>query len=177
MSSDAPTFPTNLSDATFPVDWNIPKHLARFVWQEDSQGSLTVKVYPSDMGPGGMKTNKSTQPLLQVSIRNIRLPSFPFKTTWLNKLRVNTSAVFSPLPHGGGRWGELPGTDRWTKISPIISSKRSKLVVVDMSQRDDAIRVGHWHPNFWPGRGRWRLGMMMEVACMVLDLPETWRFK
>ena len=38
--------------------------------------------------------NESTQPLLQVSVKEIQLPSFPFKTTWPNQLRVNTSAGF-----------------------------------------------------------------------------------
>lgn len=30
------------------IDWNIPKHLARFVWTDHADGSTSVQVYPHD---------------------------------------------------------------------------------------------------------------------------------
>ncbi|PFH59769.1 hypothetical protein XA68_11900 [Ophiocordyceps unilateralis] len=157
-------------------DWNIPKHLARFEWERNYDGSQTVKVFPHDMTTDDNETHSSSRPFFRATMKNIPfIPSFPFSTSWLKYVGIPTRAVHPQLPEGKGSQGELPGTDRWCIISPAIKGNDTALITIDMSQNEGEDEDGGDGGNFWPGLGRWHVGMKMKNAVMTLGPPdETW---
>lgn len=153
------------------VDWNIPKHLARFKFQDLPDGSTNVKVFPHDSIDDRTEAHPSETPFFQASIKPWKwVPSFPVSLGWLKNIGMDISLVQPPLPEGGGSHSELPGTDRWCKILPVMSSPRAKLAWIDMSQRDSEGALQAQYEHFWPGLGQWQLGVKMEDC--VLDFPE-----
>ncbi|KAH7159848.1 hypothetical protein B0J13DRAFT_539787 [Dactylonectria estremocensis] len=156
-------------------NWGVPKHLARFDWASNTDGSTTVKVFPHDMNPQDTaEANASPVPFFQATFKPWRFaPSFPLRTSWLDYLGITSTLVLPPLPQGTGSQGELPGTDRWYKIVPQQYSRRTMVGWFDIAQhRDDNGRLTGDHENFWPGLGRWQLGMKMENADLALNAAE-----
>ena len=170
------------------VDWNIPKHLAAFEWHTDSSSSTTiVKVYPHDTSPdpgqsGSYNTSESVPsktPFFQVSFRPVPFtPAFPFSARLFNYLGIDATLVQPPLPEGkDASEKELPGTDRWCAIDPVQSSWKTKVGWFDMRQETDesgcvaGLAEGD---NFWPGIGRWHLGLRMEDATIEFGEGRYW---
>ncbi|KAI0482577.1 hypothetical protein GGR56DRAFT_670437 [Xylariaceae sp. FL0804] len=131
------------------VNWNVPKHLARFEWAELPDGSTRVRVYPleddDDEGSGGggglgggggpPRRRRRQRPLFQAAFRPVRwAPRFPLSSAWLRFVGVDASLVQPPLPRGPGS-EELPGTDRWCRVVPSQSTRRCALGWLDLSQR------------------------------------------
>ncbi|KPM46141.1 hypothetical protein AK830_g487 [Neonectria ditissima] len=160
-------------------DWNVPKHLARFDWSNNPDGSTTIKVFPHDTHPDDdiAEATASPVPFFQASFKPWRFaPSFPFATTWVNYLGITSTLVNPPLPQGNGSQGELPGTNRWCSVVPQQYSRRTMLGWFDIAQhRDDKGQLTGEHDNFWPTLNRWQLGMKMENADLAFGHPEeTW---
>lgn len=155
----------------YQLDWNIPKHLARFDWEEAPDKSLTVRVFPHDTFGDETEATASSTPFFQATMKKVPLiPSFPFSSRWLSHIGIDLEAVHPPLPEGQGSLGELPGTKSWCAFTPNFSGKTVSFVTFDMQQyRDDDKKLSQRSTNFWPGLGRWRVGMMMENATMELD--------
>lgn len=128
-------------------------------------------MFPHDTDGDASEARPSAAPLFQASFAPLaRAPAFPFATRWLGYLGLNTTVVMPPLPRGPGSQGELPGTDRWLSFVPCQYSRRTRLGWFDLRQRPGAP-----HDNFWPGLGRWQLGLVMEDAEVVFDEPlDTW---
>ena len=102
--------------------------------------------------------------------------------------------VQPPLPEGKGSLGELPGTDRWCKVLPLEYSKRTSLGWWDLRQDEgtgaevteqDSLlgngsgegsgeQAGTGFKNWWPGFGRWRIGLKMEDTTIYFDDGEHW---
>ena len=87
--------------------------------------------------------------------------------------------VQPPLPTGKGE--QLPGTNDWCAIMPLQTSNRTSLGWWDMARKcvDGGSSLlegdGHRgrevkHEHFWPGIGKWRIGMKMEDA--TIEFPE-----
>jgi hypothetical protein len=87
--------------------------------------------------------------------------------------------VQPPLPTGKGE--ELLGTEDWCAIMPLQASKRASLGWWDMTMKcvdesSSPLEGGGneggevKHENFWPGIGKWRIGMKMEDA--TIEFPE-----
>ncbi|KID70324.1 uncharacterized protein G6M90_00g085520 [Metarhizium brunneum] len=166
------------------LNWNTPKHLARFDWHFGPGGAVTVKVYPHDTHGDASEAQPSAVPFFQATWAPIRfVPAFPFATGWVNRLGLDTTLVMPPLPRGRGSRGELPGTDAWCSLAPNQYSRRTRLGWFDIAQPeaaaaadDDADTAPEHHPNFWPGLRRWQLGLKMENADLRFDLPiDVWR--
>ncbi|RGP63331.1 hypothetical protein FSPOR_8699 [Fusarium sporotrichioides] len=163
-------------------DWNVPKHLAEFIWTDNSDGSTTVKVYPNDTAPIDSSSGFSesavpaSTPFFQATFKPVGYtPSFPFRTSWLNYLGFDPTLVFPPLPEGTGSQGELPGTDRWCSIVPQQSSSKCKLGWFDVEQyRNGDGNSDGTYENFWPGWRKWQIGFKMGDAVIGFDHPETW---
>ncbi|KAK7942400.1 uncharacterized protein PG986_011513 [Apiospora aurea] len=144
------------------MNWNIPKHLAKFVWADEADGSTTVKVYPHDTTPNdATESAPSALPFFQTTFS----PSSP------------------PLPgNPDAAHGELAGTQQWRAVVPGQASDRSSLGMFDMGQgKSDAVgdtgknAVGdEVFPNFWPGMPRLTLGLKMENAKISFGEPEIW---
>lgn len=99
-----------------------------------------------------------------------------------------------PLPQGDS--AELCGSDVWIKAKPELRSKKTRMVWWDMRQpktglageqtstaassETDALLAQNraestGDDNWWPGLGRWRLGLWLEDA--VLELGEAEEIK
>ncbi|KAF4446358.1 hypothetical protein F53441_9981 [Fusarium austroafricanum] len=161
-------------------NWNVPKHLAKFDWTNDSDGSTTVKVYPHDTLPLDSASTESASPdptpFFQATFKPMRFaPSFPFRTSWINYFGFDTTLVLPPLPEGSGSQGELPGTDRWCTVIPQQSTSKCMLGWFDVEQqRDQDGNVKGEFENFWPGWSKWQMGIKMQDSVIEFDLPETW---
>lgn len=159
----------------FYLDWNVPKHLARFDWTDNADGSTTVKVYPHDTHPENTtEATASSVAFFQTTFKPVRyMPAFPLATRWIDYLGFTSTLVQPPLPSGEGSQGELPGTDRWCSVIPLQYSRRTMAGWFDMQQ--DTSASGAKFENFWPGLGRWQVGLKMENAEVIFDDPEeTW---
>ncbi|KAK8013848.1 hypothetical protein PG990_007144 [Apiospora arundinis] len=146
------------------LNWNIPKHLAKFDWTESADGSTTVKVYPFDTAGAGptRRASPAPRPCPFPNDLHARPGGLPFSTD---------------LAHG-----ELAGTDRWRAVVPGQASARSSLGLFDMDQgRGDQVgdtgrnAVGdEFFPNFWPNTPRLTLGLRMDNAKISFGEPEIW---
>jgi hypothetical protein len=109
-------------------------------------------------------------------------------------LGMDLHIVQPPLPEGKGSLDELPGTDKWCKVLPLEYSKRASLGWWDlrqdvgkeenMTERDSLLangdgerggqQVGTGFENWWPGFGRWRMGIKLEDATISFPEGEYW---
>ncbi|GAP83435.1 hypothetical protein SAMD00023353_0202070 [Rosellinia necatrix] len=159
------------------TNWNIPKHLARFEWDDLGGGGTGVRVYPHDTTGDSSELRPNTVPLFQATFKPMRwTPSFPFSVSWLRYVGLGACLVQPPLPEGQGSQGELPGTERWCKIVPGQATKRASLAWADLSQRDERGEpvTSVAHENFWPGLGRWQIALKLDDAVIDFDDGIHW---
>jgi hypothetical protein len=158
-------------------DWNIPKHLASFDWHHAADGTTTVKVFPHDISGSSAEAAASPTPFFQGSFKPIPyVPSFPISTNLLKYVGLDATLAQPPLPEGPqASQGELPGTDRWCAIVPGQSTRRATVGWFDVQQenggQDGSRDEKTGHANFWPGLGRWHIGVRMENS--DIDFPEA----
>jgi len=152
-----------------------------------ADGGMSIEVYPYATDNSTLESTPSTTPFFSAVYRPISyLPSFPMSTGAARYMGMDLSIVQPPLPSGNGAFGELPGTDRWCQVLPSVYSRKTSLGWWDLKQRgaseEDALLgravVGNrdndtskeGYENWWPGFGRWRIGIKMEDA--IIDFPE-----
>lgn len=173
-----------MSKLSCEIDWNIPKHLAHFDFEDIQGGGIRIQVYPLLPDSTGHERIKSSTPFFTTTFQPVTyFPSFPASTDWAKYVGWDLGLVQPPLP--GGEGAELEGTEEWCKIAAVESSKKTSLGWFDLRQSRDVDerapllqgdQVEHEGPggnkyeNFWPGLGRWRIGIKMEDA--VIDFPE-----
>lgn len=162
------------------LHWNIPKHLARFEWVEDPTTTTTtrLKVFlPQEGGEDASAAQQGTAPFFQASFRTVPyVPSFPFSTAWAKYFGMDFTLVQPPLPEAGGEEAACVGTDQWCAFETTQASRRTHLVWWDLSQREggEGSKFSGLFENFWPGLGRWRLGVRMDDA--TVEIPEGKHF-
>ena len=161
------------------ADWNIPKHLARFTFTGLPDKAVSITVTPLD--------ENTTTPFFTATFKPIPyVPSFPASTSIAKYIGLDLDLVQPPLPEGKGTEEELPGTDRWCKITPYQSSRKVSLGWWDMKQEameEDSLLANEeissgansGNKNWWPGSGRWRIGMIMEDADIGFPEGEYWK--
>ena len=170
------------------TDWNIPKHLARFSFTTLHDNAIAIAVYPNVNNHSGVEINSKPTPVFSAVYKPISfLPRFPVSTGIAKYIGMDLSIVQPPLPEGNGANSELPGTDRWCQLLPLEYSEKTSLGWWDLNQggatETDALLGGadadedqgneggkNHFDNWWPGIGRWRIGLMMEDA--TIDFPE-----
>ncbi|KAH8881483.1 hypothetical protein GQ53DRAFT_511554 [Thozetella sp. PMI_491] len=158
-------------------NWNIPKHLAKFDWEDHPDGSVSVKVFPHDTADvyDAAEARPSDVPLFKGTFKPMRyLPSFPMSTRLYEAVGVDLGLIAPPLPTGAGSQGELVGTNRWCRSLPYQYSPNSSLLWVDMNQKDENGKAPDEFENFWPGIGRWTLGVVMKDAVVKFADGEHW---
>lgn len=156
---------------TLRADWNIPKHLAHFVWEDLPNGATQVKVFPRDTD-GGEAAAEPT-PLFKASFKTIPfIPSFPMSTSWAKYVGLDLSLVQPPVPQGVSE--EIVGTNQWCKSIITQYSSRMHLGWFNISQRDEHGDSGALFENFWPGLGQWQLGVKMDNAAIEVPEGEYW---
>jgi hypothetical protein len=163
-------------------DWNIPKHLAKFTFEDLPNGAVRIAVHPLETDSKGIESIPSKTPFFAATYKDIRyLPSFPSSTGPARYLGLDLSLVQPPLPEGKGALG---GTEEWCQLMPLEYSSKTSLGWWDLKRvgeanENDALLggdgdgdgvKGEGHENWWPGLGRWRIGMKMEDA--VVEFPE-----
>ena len=91
-----------------------------------------------------------------------------------------------PLPVGNLPEMEV-GTDNWVLCAPTLKSRRCRLIWLDMQQdqpAEDGVEddgspktasQDKSADNWWPGMGRWKLGMSMDDATMVIGEPQMFK--
>lgn len=164
------------------IDWNIPKHLARFDWSENSLGELTVKVYPHDTTDDPTEAKPAEKPWFQATWKLDLLGGLPFSTDLYKILGVNTTLAQPPLPQKESHYGELPGTNHWAATIPGQASKRASLGFLDLRQGDGDVVEGQdtnivgdeYYPNFWPGLLPLHPALKLENATITFSDPEIW---
>jgi hypothetical protein len=165
-------------------DWNIPKHLANFDWTENADGSTTVKVFPYDTTGDPSESTPASKPWFQTTFSPLA-GAVPFSTDTYAYLGINATLAQPPLPNGNGdaSLGELPGTETWAATVPGEASDQTWLGVFDLQQPNggDAFAengtnaVGdEYFEHFWPGMGRFNIGLRQDNATITFDAPERW---
>lgn len=155
-------------------DWNIPKHLARFDWKDLPNGAKQCKVFPHDTDGDVAEASASAKPLFQASFKTVPyMPAFPMSTKWFKYLGVDTALVQPPVPQGNP--GEVVGTEQWCKCEMTQAASRTHVGWMDLSQRDSDGKLTGLFENFWPGMGRWQLGVRMNNADLNIPEGEYWR--
>lgn len=104
------------------------------------------------------------------------LPRFPISTSLAKYVGQDLRLAQPPLPHGGADAEELVGTDKWCRVLPYQYSSKTSLGWWDLKQTavSENDEAGNRTANFWPGFGRWRIGMKMEDAILEFPQPEQW---
>ncbi|OLN86687.1 hypothetical protein CCHL11_03876 [Colletotrichum chlorophyti] len=150
-------------------DWGTPKHLARFEFNEKSDGAMEIKVFPHDTTSDPREATPDNEAFFRAVYKPVPfLPSVPLSTSLVKYLGIDFTIVQPPVPEGNGSQGELPGSDKWCKFYPTISSSQTAVGWFDLSQEKTSEK------NFWPGIGRWRLGIRMENANISFSNVEHW---
>lgn len=169
------------------MNWNIPKHLARFQFVDRADGTMSISVFPYQKNDSGVESAPGAVPFFAATYKNTPyLPSFPTSTGVAKYLGLDLSIMQPSLPEGKGIYGELPGTEGWCKILPLEYSSRTSLGWWDLGKKENDERTPllegegdnrgkegndeHW----WPGMGRWRVGMKMEDAMMEFEAGQHW---
>lgn len=176
------------------------RHLARFEFKPLSESGLisssghprppiTISVFPPDAVDSILKPFFTTkiQPLSYLP----RSYSFPFNSTWAAYFGFSSHLIQPPLPSGST--AEECGTVKWVKAKPELRSKSTRVVWWDMRQPQKEAGVERGEetgqaendlllapdeasnqaksPNWWPGLGRWRIGLWLDNA--ILELGEA----
>jgi hypothetical protein len=157
-------------------DWNCPKHLARFEFNNLDNGTVEIKVFPNDTSGDMTDSSPSDTPLFKAVYKPIPfMPRIPLTTNLCKFIGIDLKVVQPPVPEGQGSQGELAGSHRWCSFYPTMSSSKTGFGWFDLRQKEE--REGEERegdaPNFWPGLGRWQLGIKMEDADISF-LNMTW---
>ncbi|MCJ1400962.1 hypothetical protein MMC11_004173 [Xylographa trunciseda] len=117
--------------------------------------------------------------------------------------RINFNLVQPPLPEGQAKGGELAGTNDWCKILPLEYSSKTSMTWVDLQQVAKTVGGDSGKPqkgdtpsttggsesaapgkapdgvysdfeNWWPGLGRWQIGLKMEDATIEFGEGKHW---
>ncbi len=158
-------------------NWNIPKHLAKFEWEDCPDGSVSVRVFPHDTTEvyDATEANPSATPFFKATLKPMRyVPSFPMSTKLYEAIGIDLGLVEPPLPTGVGSQGALVGTDLWCRSVPYQYSPKSSLLWVDMSQKDATGKAPDEFDNFWPGCNRWAFGVLMRDAVVRFGEGQYW---
>lgn len=156
--------------ADVELDWNTPKHMARFEFNELSGGATEIKIFAHDTAGDMSEAVADEKPFFQTTYRPVRyMPSFPLSTSLIKLAGIDLTLVQPPVPEGSAVHGELIGSDRWCKFYPSISSSQAEAGWFDM-QQDESSK----EETFWPGLGRWRLGIRMKNAEIAFKNMEHW---
>jgi hypothetical protein len=166
------------------LDWNIPKHLAKFEFKALPNNSVSISVYPREQNSFGNPSMLDEKPFFTATYKPISyFPKFPSSTNLFKYLGIDLNLVQPPLPQGSKGDVELAGTHQWTMVKSLERSSKTSLGWWDMKQgpqtEEDGLLGGDFEDsdssegrfeNWWPGIGRWRLGMKMEEA--TIEFPE-----
>jgi hypothetical protein len=164
------------------VDWNIPKHLARFDWTDNADGSTGVAIYPYDTTGDADESYPASAPFFQATISAPVLDVVPVDFGALLPGGVPVTLGQPPLPTGNSSYGELPGTDVWGETVLSLVETTPGVVLVDLDQGDGDVVPGEdtnavgdeFFQNFWPTVGRYNTGVQLGNFTIIFSPEESW---
>lgn len=178
-----------LTSVHLQSDWNIPKHLARFDWSTNRDGSENVKIFPHDTTALlDESSGPSKLPFFQGTFKNLpivgNLLTIPFSTAVvdvLGGLGIDPLALASPpLPEGKSVYGELSGTEKGQITQFGVDSSLATVGTMDLYQGDKGDQVGstgrnavgdEYFANFWPGMLRYTPALRLRGATVSFSAP------
>ena len=156
------------------------RHLARFNFKnlnDTPTSPIRVEVFELD----------SKVPFFATTIHQTSwTPTFPFNSAWTAYMGLPSKCLQPPLPVGHPPEMEA-GTDSWALCAPTLKSKKCRLVWLDMQQDQPAVdnEEDDGPPktvskeksadNWWPGMGRWKMGMSMDDATLEIGEPQIFK--
>jgi len=164
------------------TNWNIPKHLAKFDWQQNEDGEMSVKVYPHDTEGDELESKPASKPWFQAVFKKDPTIKVPFTTDLYTILGVNTTLAQPPLDGKKTKYGELAATDRWASTIPGQKTTKASLQIADMRQDDCDTEEGsstnavgdECFKYFWPGLLPLHPAMKLENATITFSEPIVW---
>ncbi|PSN71640.1 hypothetical protein BS50DRAFT_232553 [Corynespora cassiicola Philippines] len=181
------------------INWNIPKHLARFSFSAPptSAGTSPPKTLDVKVFAPGSQDGDGTSPFFSCTLQPFRwLPSFPFSSRYMP---LSTVLVQPPLPAAKGFDSEdsedpepekvdpydlnprlegqvLAGTNRWCTfpINAYSPRLRGCWVTVHAPSKDGeqgAETVEQANKYWAPDAKPWAIGTWMEDAEMTIPAP------
>lgn len=158
--------------------------MARFEWKDLPSGAKQVKVFPHDQDDAttGAEATASPTPFFQASFKTIPfVPGFPLSTAWSRYLGMDFTLVQPPVPQGASSEAVV-GTERWCEVLTTQATRHAHVGWFDLSQKDGKEKLpssssssSSLFENFWPGLGRWHLGVRMDDATVVIPEGRYWR--
>lgn len=142
-------------------DWNLPKHVARFEWTSNLDGSEHVKVYPYDTTGDETESEPSEKPWFQATFSPLlpenllgnllgalplNLPAgvkdgldlnprIPFSTDLYKLVGINATQVQPPIPARNDALGALAsGGSLWKSSIPGQFSTQTSVGTFDLDQ-------------------------------------------
>ncbi|KAF2638171.1 hypothetical protein P280DRAFT_455978 [Massarina eburnea CBS 473.64] len=186
------------------LNWNIPKHLARFWFSapvteagQSPPAKLEMAAYPP-----GTEDGDGVSPFFACTIRPFRwVPSIPFNFKWLP---FDTRQVQPPLPQAGGQAQAvkselqsrkegngtvsdyntdpkheealMAGTDMWRTFPIHASAPRVRGCRVTVHKNTNDTGKGESPNKYWPQDVRpFSIAMWLEDAEMSITIPVEWK--
>ncbi|KLO17694.1 hypothetical protein SCHPADRAFT_157044 [Schizopora paradoxa] len=140
------------------LNWNVPKHPARFEFEELSNSETKISVYPPVTNDGAtVGESTDVPPIFSAVVSKAAnfLPSIPFSTTFLP---FDTTVVLPPLPTSPSH-PAIIGTDSWKSFSSVMRGK-VRFIWVKPGEIKDADGIPQFGDGVeFPKIKPWSLGM------------------
>ena len=172
------------------VNWNTPKHLARFDFSSPPVSAsnpkppeaLLIQVYPPSPA--------ATTPFFSATLRPFTFPpALPFKNTWLPSFfgilaQPPLPSALSAPPEAFVEETEQAeavlavGTDMWCEFRAIVSTKRARGCWVDVHVPKAGTEEAKTTQEWWPAEREfrpWWVGLWMEEADMLVEESKEWK--
>lgn len=156
---------------SFIQDWNNPKHLANFSFITLPDKSVSISVTPLEDGQ-----TPAPQPLFAATFTpTTYFPRLPISTSLASYIGLDLTLAQPPLPTQSTPQGELPGTERWCRLMPYEYCPKAEIGWWDLRQGEEGRKGGRaGSEHFWPGAGRWAMGVRMENTEFSFPVGEFW---
>lgn len=152
-------------------NWNTPKHLARFEFTEQKDGTRDVRVYPLTPSSPGDNETYSAKPCFAARITPswfVPAPAIPFHTKFLP---FTVDLVQPPLEQSEHADKDgLVGTNVWQKMLPSFSGKIKLVRMVGLLE-GEKYGDGVDFPNIRP----WKTGIYWPDV--TIEFPESQKWK
>lgn len=144
-------------------NWNIPKHLARFEFENLIRPErMKVQIFSPDPSVKIPFFTAIFQPMSY-------LPAFKLSTNWIKYTGMAVMMALPPIP--AGRDEELVGTTEWLQSEPLMTCSSTRACWTEVKQPPKGFGEGvdGWFPQVKP----MKVGLWMQDATMVLGEPNV----
>jgi hypothetical protein len=171
------------------VNWNTPKHLARFSFSSLPVSASNPKPEKVDISLYPPSPTAKT-PFFTTTIQPFKFPpGMPFNNAWLPKYftRLSMPPIPSALSAPAGAWNGpeeqveaifAAGTDQWCEFGVQFKTSKARGCWVTLHQpeqgSDDELEAKRWWPQ-GSGWKPWAIGLWLEQADLYVDEGLRWK--